>query len=330
LVEDIPMNTILHCAMLAMAALLWASPTFAADERELTLPTDGASLKGTLTLPDGVASVPAVLMLAGSGPTDRDGNSHLAGGGMLRNDSLKMLADALAVRGIASLRVDKRGAAASKSPGLDEASLRFDAYVADARAWAELLAKEPRVDRLFMLGHSEGGLVATLAAQQAPVAGLILVAGAGEPAGQVLRRQFAAGAMPPELRAAAERILTQMESGHLVSDPPPALAALFRASVQPYLISWLPLDPAAELMKVKAPVLIVQGTTDIQVSADDARRLANARSDARLLLIDGMNHVLKLAPADRAANAATYGDPSLPLAPGLVDAVATFVGAANR
>jgi hypothetical protein len=324
------MKTILHCAMLTMVAVLSASPTSAADSRELILATDGVHLKGALTLPDGVASVPAVLMLAGSGPTDRDGNSRLAGGGMLRNDSLRMLADALAARGIASLRVDKRGVAASAVPGLEEASLRFDTYVADARAWAGLLAKQPRVGSLFMLGHSEGALVATLAAQQAPVAGLLLVAGAGEPAGQILRRQFAAGAMPAELRAAAERILTQIEAGTMVSDPPPALAALFRTSVQPYLSSWLPIDPAAELKKVNAPALIVQGTTDIQVSADDARRLAAARPDAQFLLIDGMNHVLKLAPADRAANAATYNDPSLPLAPGLVDAVANFIAAASR
>lgn len=306
-----------------------ASPSLAVTSREISLASGGLTLKGTLTLPDGNARVPGVLILPGSGPTDRDGNSHLPGG-VLRNDSLKMLADGLAERGIASLRVDKRGIAASAVPDLDEATLRFTTFVEDAEAWAALLAKEPRVSRVLLIGHSEGALVATMAAQVLPASGLILIAGAGEPAGQLMRRQFAAGAIPPFLRADADRVLSQLEAGKAVSDAPSALALLFRPSVQPYLISWLPLDPAAKLKNVRAPVLIIQGTTDIQVRLEDARLLAAARPDAKLQLIEGMNHVLKATPADRAANFAAYSNPSLPLAPGLVDAVSDFTDIAGK
>ncbi|MBB6229420.1 alpha/beta hydrolase [Polymorphobacter multimanifer] len=210
----------------------WVAPSLAFTSREVSLGSGGVTLKGTLTLPDGNARVPGVLILAGSGPTDRNGNSHLPGG-VLRNDSLKMLADGLAERGIASLRVDKRGIAASAVPSLDEAKLRFTTFVEDAEAWAALLAKEPRVSRVLLIGHSEGALVATMAAHALTASGLILIAGAGEPAGQLMRRQFAAGAIPPVLRADADRVLSRLEAGKAVSDAPSALASLFRPSVQP-------------------------------------------------------------------------------------------------
>jgi hypothetical protein len=110
--------------------------------------------------------------------------------------------------------------------------------------------------------------------------------------------------------------------------PPAVAAALFRPSVQPYLVSLLALDPRDEAAAVAArgiPVSVVQGTTDLQVSAADAERLAaGAGRPARLFA--GMNHVLRLAPADRDANLATYGNPALPLAPGLVDTVAARLG----
>lgn len=289
-------------------------------ERDVTAGTEPASLYGTLTLPEGVAPAPGVLILAGSGPVDRDGN--LPG---LLNDSLKLLAHVLAEQGIASLRVDKRGIGASRKAGPQEELLRFDAYVADAGRWLQLLRAEPRVARVFLLGHSEGALVATIAAQQAEVTGLVLVAGAGEPAGQVIERQLAAAAVPHALQKASRRIIATLKVGRITPDIPMELEPLFRPSVQPYLISWLPLDPAAELARVQVPVLVIQGTTDLQVGVDDTRRLVAARPGAEMVLMEGMNHVLKKAPSDRVANLATYADPTLPLAPGLANTIAAFL-----
>jgi pimeloyl-ACP methyl ester carboxylesterase len=113
--------------------------------------------------------------------------------------------------------------------------------------------------------------------------------------------------------------------GKTVAEIPPPLMALFRPSVQPYLISWLPIDPAKAIAAVKAPLLIMQGTTDVQVNMEDARLLAAARPDAGFVLLEGANHVLKIAPADRVANIATYADPTLPLAPGVIPALMTFI-----
>jgi uncharacterized protein len=276
---------------LLVASTVIPTTARALTERDVTLGPDPAALHGTLMLPDGTAPVPAVLIVAGSGPVNRDGNLP----GMV-NDSLKLLAHGLAEHDIASLRTDKRGIGASRAAGPREEDLRFGTYVLDSVAWLNVLRTEPRVARVALLGHSEGALVATLAAQRTDVAGVVLISGVSEPAGNVIERQLAAAGVPERLQEASGQIITTLEEGRTVSDVPTALASLFRPSVQPYLISWLPLDPSAELAKVHVPVLIVQGTTDLQVTVGDARRLAAARPGASLTLIEGMNHVLKQAP----------------------------------
>lgn len=300
-------------------------------EREITT----GDLHGTLIAPDKSKSKSnsnstsisdaTVLILPGSGPVDRNGNLPNA-----RNDGLKRLAHGLANQGIGSLRIDKRGVGASSVAGLREEDLRFDTYVADAVSWLKVLharrdTAQRDTGRIFLLGHSEGALVATLAAQREDVAGLILVAGAGEPAGRVLRRQLSAAGAPDYLQDESRKISESLEQGVQVASVRPELMSIYRQSVQPYLMSWLPIDPAEELSHVKAPVLIVQGTTDLQVTPDNARWLAAVRPDAKLVFIDGMNHALRKAPADPEANFATYTDPRLPLAKKFVPALADFV-----
>jgi len=277
-------------------------------------------LRGTLTLPETSGSFPAALIIAGSGPVDRDGNLPGA-----PNDSLKLLAHGLAAYGIVSLRVDKRGIGGSRAAGLREEDLRFGTYVADAASWLKLLRGDSRISRVVLIGHSEGALVATLVAQQADLAGLILIAGASEPAARLIERQLSAADLPLGLRETSRRIAASLQKGEPVADIPPELAALYRPGVQNYLMSWFPLDPAEELAKITCPVLIVQGTTDLQVTVPDAQRLAAAHPAAKLVLIEGMNHVLKEAPAERSANLRTYATPDLPLAPALLPAVVTFL-----
>lgn len=293
-----------------------------AGEQPIEIASDPAHLHGTLLLPPGgKRGLIAALILAGSGPVNRDGNTPGA-----RTDGLRLLARGLAARGIATLRVDKRGVGESRAAGPREEDLRFGTYVADAVHWLDGLRSVPRVGRIAAVGHSEGALVATLAAQQRPdLAALVVVAGAGVPAGIILRRQLRAAGLPRSLWNAADRALAALERGRPVAEPPAGLEALFRPSVQPYLTSWLALDPAAEFARVRPPALVVQGTTDLQVMPGDARRLAAARPGVEFALIEGMNHVLKHAPLERAANLAAYADPDRPLVPELLNTIAAFL-----
>lgn len=290
-----------------------------------TLRVSSGTLHGTLEVPASLPRPPVVLIISGSGPTDRNGNNPLLPG---RNDALALLADSLADRGIASLRYDKRGIAVSAGALQSEENLTIDTLVADAVGWLRQLRASGRFGRVGIVGHSEGSLIAILAAEAGGADALVSLEGAGRPAGEVLREQLAAQpatSFPRELLAQSKRAIAELEAGRRVEVSDPRLAALFRPSVQPYLISWLRYDPARELARLSIPILIVQGATDLQTGEVDARRLADASARARLVTVPGMNHVLKAAPAERSAQMPAYTDPAVPLAPGLVDAVAAFL-----
>jgi uncharacterized protein len=295
-----------------------------------TLETPTGTLYGTLEAPSGEGTFPVVLIHAGSGPTDRDGNSAALPG---KNDSLKMLAQQLAGKGIASLRYDKRGVAASAQAGPKEVDVRFETYIDDVVGWGEQLHRDKRFDKLVLLGHSEGALIICVAAQRLANDGYISIAGAGRPAGTVILEQLRHQLLP-DLMQQADEIVASLNRGQTVDKTPPQLTMLFRNSVQQYLISWFKYDPRAEIAKVKTPVLILQGDTDIQVEVADAARLAEAQPASRLVVVAGMNHVFKLVELDRTKQVASYSDPALPLAPRLVEEIASFIkniaGKTNR
>jgi len=307
------MLTLTHALL---AASLLAGPV----STDIALPAQPAPLHGTLLTPEAPTAV--AVILPGSGPTDRDGNSPMG----VAASTYRLLAEGLAEQGVATVRIDKRGIATSAAAGPAEADLRFDAYAADARAWATEAAARTGQPCAWLIGHSEGALVALKAVEGGDdkVCGLILLSGAGRPAGASIREQLDAG-LPEPMKPQAFAVLSELEAGRTVADTPPALAALFRPSVQPYLISWFALDPAALLAAYDGPVFIGQGTTDLQIGVTDAQALAAADPKATLKLWDGVNHLLKTAPADRAANLATYADPALPLAPGVAQDVAAFI-----
>jgi hypothetical protein len=290
------------------------------QDSDVALASKPAALHGTLTRAVGDVAQPVALILAGSGPTDRDGNPP----GM-RIDNLKLLAHGLADQGIASLRIDKRGIAASRAAATDERELRLTTYVEDARAWLAFLRQQRNFSHLHLIGHSEGALIATLTAQHEVLSSLILLAGAGERVADVIRRQMPAIGFSAALLEKSDAIIAALKAGESVADVPPELAAWYRPSVQPYLRSWLFVDPAAELAKTTLPTLIIQGSHDLQVSLRDADLLAAAKPGAQHVVIDRMNHVLKMAPQDRDLNIAAYSDPSLPLAPPLVPLIASFI-----
>jgi pimeloyl-ACP methyl ester carboxylesterase len=285
-------------------------------EREITAgPLHGAML--ARRHPDTMA-----LIVPGSGPTDRDGNSRLGVGA----NTYKLLAEGLAEHGVGSVRIDKRGMYSSAGAG-DGNAVSVDIYAEDIRAWIDAIKAETDVDCVWLVGHSEGALMVSAAAQgRSDVCGLVLLAGAGRPVGQVLREQLRANPANAPLLQQAMHAIDELEAGRHVDTAgmQPALLQLFAPPVQDFWISEIKVDPVDLVRRADVPTLIVQGTTDIQVSIADAR-LLDAAPNTRLELVEGMNHVLKQAPADRAGNLATYTDASLPLSPGLAERIAEFM-----
>ena len=290
---------------------------------DVTLDVAGGTLRGTELVPADDAKVPVVLLHAGSGPTDRNGNSIALPGA---NNALKLLAEGLAARGIASVRYDKRLIAASTAPQWTEEGLRFDDYVADAVAWLKRLRADARFTRVVMAGHSEGALIAALACKQAAVDGCVLIAGSGRNIDELLNEQLRPH-LSSTLYEQHTRIMSSLKQGMPVAQVPPELLMLYRPSVQPYLISSLKHEPRIAIAVLDMPVLIVQGTSDIQVGVSDARALSAAQPAAKLVLVDGMNHLLKMVGNDRALQVKSYGSADLPVAPQLVAALGDFVQA---
>ncbi|MBX8597487.1 lysophospholipase [Pseudomonas cichorii] len=321
-----PIRALNALRMLALALCMLAGVANAASptvvQRPISVDTSNGKLFGTLLLPQSTKPVPVVLIIAGSGPTDRDGNNPEGG----RNDSMKRLAIILAKNNIASVRYDKRGVAASKAATPDERDLSVESYVADVQAWAQKLKANPRLGSLILLGHSEGALVASLAAEKAGARAVISVAGTGRPVDQVLREQFRER-LPPALLQRSNQLLDELKAGKTDDKVPEDLEVVFRPSVQPYLISLFRQDPAAAFGKLQMPALIIQGRNDIQVSVDDALILKKARPDAELALIDGMNHVLRIVPDDLEKQLQSYRNPTLQLSSELSAHILRFIGA---
>ncbi len=299
------------------------------DPRMIEAPGPDGPLSGTALGPSD-RDAPVVLIVPGSGPTDRDGNNPLGA----RASTYRLLAEGLAARGIRSVRIDKRGMFGSSSAISDANSVTIEDYAADIQTWAATIREKMGAPCVWVLGHSEGGLSALVAAQQTDgICGLLLVSATGRRLGDVLREQIGANPANAPIREQAEAIIAQLEAGQRVEAAtiPPALHPLFRPEVQSFLISTLALDPAKLIATYAGPVLILQGLRDIQVGRVDAERLHHARPDADLVLLADANHVLKaVASDDRAANIAAYQDPDRPLAEGVADILAAFVRAQRK
>jgi len=263
-----------------------------------------------------------MILIPGSGPTDREGdNGAGVSGGIYRQ-----LAQQLAAKGVTTLRIDKRGMFGSRAAIANPNAVTIADYVADVRGWTRFLRARGKAC-VWLAGHSEGGLVALAAAQQpGGICGLILLAAPGRPLGAVLRAQLRPK-LPPAMFASADAAIARLERRKRV-DPatlPAPLAPLFNAGVQGFLIDLMAIDPARLAAATRLPMLVVQGGTDLQVGVDDARLLAAAHPGARLVIIPGINHVWRQAPLAPAANAATYRDPRIPIDPAVTRAIAAFV-----
>ncbi len=291
---------------------------FAQNEETVVLKTETGDIEGSLVYSESEYNSTVALIIAGSGPTDRNGNNP-----QMKNNTYKMLAEGLEKHGISSLRYDKRGVGKSIAAYLNEVDLRFEHYVDDAKAWIDYLVQDKRFNKIIVIGHSEGSLIGMLASQKEEVTKYISLAGVGQPALNLIEKQLKA--QPILVYNLSKPILEKLYKGDTTHKVPPILMAAFRPTIQPYLISWNKYDPCKEIQKLKKPVMLIQGTTDIQVKIEDIEALAKAKTKAQKVIVEGMNHVLKEAVADRAKNLATYNMPDLPLKEGLVKTITEFI-----
>ncbi|TVZ51567.1 alpha/beta hydrolase [Dokdonia sp. Hel_I_53] len=277
-----------------------------------------SNVYGTLLTPDQPTTTLAII-IPGSGPTDRNGNQQMA-----RSNTLKLLAEGLAQKGIASYRYDKRVLTLLKQNALREDKLSFDMFIDDAISTVSFFKEEGRFSNIYIIGHSQGSLVGMVAAQKTSVDGYVSLAGAGQSIDNTIVNQIALQ-MPDLEKQAINAFKTLKEEG-AVKDFSPALNSILRPSLQPFMRSWMVYDPQAEIAKLEGEnVLILTGDNDVQVSLEEAHLLQEGNSKATLIVIDGMNHVLRIIKGDDLENTKSYNQPNLPLAPEVVNTIAQFI-----
>lgn len=274
-------------------------------------------IDGTIMVPPDEARPPLAIIIGGSGPTDRNGNQQ-----MMKNNSLRYLAEGLYDEGIATFRYDKRILKQLKDGTLHEESIRFDDFIKDASDVVDYFVRSKAFSKIVVIGHSQGSLVGMVAAQN-KADGFVSIAGAGQEIDDVIVDQLEKQA--PGLKENARDSFDDMRANGIAVNYNPGLASIFRPQIQPFLITWMRYNPQEEIKKLQMPILIINGEKDLQVQESEAEKLKAAMPDAQLEVIRGMNHILKNVEDDDIANSKSYNDPSLPVMSELIDLITRFI-----
>lgn len=272
---------------------------------------------GTLLTPKPESNT-LIIIIGGSGPTDRDGNQQ-----MMRNNSLKMLAQGLAKENIASFRYDKRIFTLLRQGTLQEKKIRFDDFIEDAINVINHFKRKRTFGNIYILGHSQGALIGIMAASQIKIDGYISLSGAGQSIDNVIINQI--GMQIPKLKEETLQALTTLREKGKVKNFNPILNSILRTETQPFMLSWMKYDPALEIAKIKIPTLIINGTKDLQIDTQEAQILKDALPSADLEIIENMNHILKTVSDDDLENAKSYNNISTPLATKLIPTITQFI-----
>ena len=302
-----------------ISALSIFSSLLQAQKNDTTfIQVDGIALHTVLTTPLNIVTYRLAVIIAGSGPTDLDGNQP----GMY-NNSLKNLSNALVENKIATVRFDKRGIGKSKSISIKELGLTIDKYANDLVSIIDHYKRKGYSD-IYIIGHSEGSLIGLIAIQNVKISGFVSIAGAGSSADEILKKQLKPK-LPLTVYSQVETIIDSLKNKYQVKNVPPLLNSLFRQSVQPYLISWFSYNPVELIKKLSCPIIIIQGDKDIQVDMEEAKKLLTASKNGKLLIVNNMNHVLKTINGDTNDNILSYSNPDLPINQDLVNGVVDFI-----
>ncbi len=274
-------------------------------------------IDGTLTIPKNAEKPNLVILIQGSGPVDRNGNAN-----MMKNDASKKIAHQLAANEIASFRFDKRIFKMQRL-NIQEQDLKFEDFVTDVDSILSYFKQQNQYEKIILAGHSEGSLIGILAAQQEGADAFISLAGAGRSIDSIVVEQLSK--QSAELAQNARESFDEIKATGTSTNYNPLLVSIFRPSVQPFIGSWMQYDPAQEISKLKIPVLVINGSFDIQVDETDANRLHEANPDSKLVILEKMNHIFRKIDGDALENTKAYNQPELPLHPELIPTLVDFI-----
>ena len=273
-------------------------------------------IDGTLLTPKDADKPNLAIIIAGSGPTNRNGNQNF-----LKNNSLKKLAEGLTNNGIATFRYDKRIVKQILKNDVDK-NMMFDDFVSDASDVIDYFKKNDTYNKIYVIGHSQGSLVGMLASKD-KADGFISLAGAGNNIGDVIIEQVTK--MAPKLGEEAQRVVDVLKNGETTSDYPPALGSLFGPDIQSFMINWMSYNPAEIIKELKMPILVINGTKDLQVSVNEAELLKASNDNAEILIIENMNHVLFEIEGDDLENSKSYNESFRAISPQLMKRITDFI-----
>jgi len=285
------------------------------SEEEITITKH---IEGTLLIPlDLDSRNPSLaIIIAGSGPTNRDGNQNF-----LKNNALKKLAEGISNNSIATFRYDKRIIKQIRQGKVDK-DIMFDDFVSDATAVIDYFKAKEIYNKIYVIGHSQGSLVGMLAAKD-KADGFISIAGAGQNIGDVLVKQITK--MAQKLGEEAQKVVTKLKDEKTTTDYPATLASVFSLDIQPFMINWMKYTPTEIIKELKIPILIINGTKDLQVSEDEAKLLKVANDKTTLIIIENMNHVLFDIEGDDLENSKSYNESFRPISPKLISSIMEFI-----
>jgi len=285
------------------------------SEKELTITKH---IDGTLLMPTVIDSKKPdlAIIIAGSGPTNRNGNQNF-----LKNNSLKKLAEQLTNNGIATFRYDKRIVKQIREGKVDN-NIMFDDFVNDASSVIDYFKEQDIYSKIYVIGHSQGSLVGMLAAKN-KADGFISLAGAGNNIGDVLVEQVTK--MAPKLGEEAQKVVNKLKAGETTTDYPNALVSIFGPNVQAFMMNWMQYNPTLLIKELQIPMLIVNGTKDLQVSETEAKLLKEANDKAKLVIIENMNHVLFEIEGDELENSKSYNESFRSISPKLITSITQFI-----
>lgn len=284
---------------------------------DILILNDNIKLPGILTYDAKLKKQPLLIFVHGSGNVDRNGNQLLVN---INGNYIKQLADSLNQRGIAFYRFDKRTATKENLKYL-KTDMRLEYFVDDVKLAINSFKEDIRFSSIILIGHSQGSLVAMLASEK-HIDKYVSIAGIGEGMDTFIINSYKQ--VSEAMSNTAKKHIEELKNTGEIEFVDPSLIHLFSKPNQPFILSWMKYNPSEEIKKIKIPILILNGTKDLQVFTEQAEKLHKANPKSELVLIENMNHVLKHIDKDE-DNVKSYFSPDYPLSVELINSIDLFI-----